>query len=361
MAFRLPRIHFLLLGLAVAIGSVAFWLRANTTPSLPRPPLKDLAGRHDLELGAYAALKRLDEQPYTDILTAQFDLLVIDGQPNWTFNDGSLRPGPDEYDFSRVDQVADFADRHGLPVRVQHMVWGEEKWLPDWLKHGGYSREQLLELIHKHIAAMGQRYGDRVHQWTVVNEAFTRAQHVNGLRDWWGDHIGLEYIEQSFVWAREADPDAVLILNDFGNEVANPVSDAMFEALKAMKQKNVPIDGLGMQMHIDGTKPPAKDDVIANMERFGQLGLDVYVTEFDVNMNDVPGSIEEKEARQADIYHEMMRACVESPYCRSFSVLGLTDKETWYNEMGVPNAMPLLFDRHYQPKPAYFSLRRALQ
>jgi endo-1,4-beta-xylanase len=116
-----------------------------------------------------------------------------------------------------------------------------------------------------------------------------------------------------------------------------------------------------MQMHIDGAHPPIKDEVIANMKRFGELGLPVYVTEFDVNMHDVKADAKDREQIQGAIYYEMMRACIESKVCRSFSFLGITDKETWYNFMGFSDANPLMFDAHYSPKPAYYSLRSALE
>lgn len=89
--------------------------------------------------------------------------------------------------------------------------------------------------------------------------------------------------------------------------------------------------------------------------------MKVYVTEFDVNMNDLQVSNEEKRTRQAIIYHEMLRACIESKVCPSFAYLGITDKESWYNELGVPNAMPLFFDEAYRPKPAFWGIRQALE
>jgi endo-1,4-beta-xylanase len=285
--------------------------------------------------------------------------VTIDGEPNWTFNDGALRPGPKQYDFRRIDKVMAYAREHNKPVQMHHLVWGEEKWLPAWLKDGGYSPDQLMDLIHQHINTVAGHYRGQVREWTVVNEAFTRGQHVYGLRDWWGDRLGNRYIEQSFIWAHQADPGAKLLLNDFQSESPGPVSDAMYAAVKQMKARGVPIDGIGMQMHIDGTRPPNKEAVKRNMQRFGALGVQVYVTEFDVNMNDAPGNEMQKLQTEAQIYHDMASACIESEVCPSFALLGITDKESWYNDMGLTGAMPLPFDRAYQPKPAWYALRSA--
>jgi endo-1,4-beta-xylanase len=171
----------------------------------------------------------------------------------------------------------------------------------------------------------------------------------------------MDYIDEAFYAARAADPSAKLFLNDFQNEGKNDVSDAMYAYVKDAKARGVPIDGVGFQMHIDGTHPPVKNEVVSNMKRFGELGVEVYVTEFDVNMNDVKADDKAKNKIQADTYYDMMRACIESGHCHSFAILGITDKETWYNYLGLADARPLPFDRAYNPKPAYYSFRNALE
>lgn len=349
------------LTLLIAIAAYAA-RRQSVGPKLPEPSLRSLAAKHDIKLGNFAIPKLYNEKPYHDILTSQFNVALVDNQPNWHFTDADLRPGPSSYNFSRVDQVVNFAQKNHMDIQVHHYVWGEEKWLPGWLKNGNYNKQQLLDLMHDHIQKMGSRYKGKVSEWSVVNEAFTRNQHVYGLHDWWADHIGDQsYIDQAFLWAHAADPNSKLILNDFQNEGKNDVSDAMYSYIKDAKARGIPIDGIGMQMHIDGTHPPVKDEVVTNMKRFGDLGIKVYVTEFDVNMNDVKADDAAKDQIEANIYYEMMRACIESKVCPSFSFLGVTDKETWYNYMpGLTDARPLMFDRDYKPKPAFYSLREAL-
>jgi endo-1,4-beta-xylanase len=356
------------LPLVIILGAVfvalfgLYFFNRDSTPKLSQPALNDLASGHGVELGNFAIAKRLDEKPYADILTSQFGLALVDNVGNWHFTDADLRPSPTTYNFSHIDQVVSFAQEHNMKIQFHHFLWGEEKWLPDWLKNGNYNKQQLLNIIHDHIKTVGGHYQGKIGEWTVVNEAFTRNMHTFGLHDWWADHIGdTSYIDQAFVWARQADPNAKLILNDFDNESQNNVSDAMYAYIKSAKARGIPIDAIGMQMHIDGSHPPAKDAVVANMKRFGDLGVKVYVTEFDVNMHDVKASNAAKEQAEANIYYDMARACIESKVCPSFSILGITDKETWYNYLGLSGAMPLPFDEHYKPKPAYYSLRSALE
>lgn len=332
------------------------------TPSLPRPPLKQLGDKHGIEIGNFAIRSRINEKPYSEILTGEHDFVLADNTPNWYFTDGGLRPAKGKYYFDHMDEVVRYAEEHNMPVEAHHYLWGEEKWLPNWLKEGNFSKEELDQLMQQHITTVGSRYSGQIKQWSVVNEPFTRGQNMYGLRDWWADNTGgKDYIDKAFIWARAADPRSKLILNDFHNESINSVSDEMYEYVKGALVRGVPIDGIGMQMHIDGTHPPTKDEVVANMKRFGDLGLSVYVTEFDVNMNDLAAKPEAKDNIQGKIYYEMARACIESKVCKSFALLGITDRETWYSHMGLPDPRPLPFDKVYRPKPAYFALRSAFE
>lgn len=366
--------HKLMAGIVVALVVVSvpatLWLRRNKDPyvtkkppKLPTPVLKELAAKKGLQVGSFASLKYLRERPYSDILSDQFEYAIIDGEPNWRFEDFSLRPTKDTFDFSHLDQVFNFATQHHMPVRIQHLLWGDEKWLPDWLQQGNFNREQLLDIIHNHIATVGARYKGRVREYTVVNEAFSRKLLTGGNHDWWGEHLNQqEYIDNAFIWAHQADPDAQLILNDFGNETEGDISNLMYDYIRDAKARGVPIDGLGMQMHIDAANAPTKDKVVANMKRFNALGVKIYITEFDVNMHNIKNDKNDKDQQQAKIYSDLLGACLEvgPANCPNFGFLGLIDRQTWYRGIGLEDANPLLFNPDYSPKPAFFALRDTL-
>lgn len=296
-------------------------------------------------------------------MASQFEYAIIDGEPNWQFEDFTLRPSRNGYDFAHMDQVFDFADQHDMPVRVQHLLWGDEKWLPDWLKQGDFSREELLAIIRDHIRTVAGRYQGRVREYTVVNEAFSRKLVTGGNRDWWGERLGEQYIDEAFKAAREIDPEALLILNDFGNETEGEISNLMYDYIKAAKARGVPIDGLGMQMHISATNIPAREEVAANMRRFADLGVRIYVTEFDVNMHDLYEEQEAEERLQAQIYRDMLGACLDvgPDICPNFGFLGLIDRQSWYNGLGINDANPLMFYDDYRPKPAFYAVREVLE
>ncbi len=354
--------------LLATTGGLAWLLRdkdqyvSQAPPQLPTPPLKELAERRGIQVGNFASLKYLRERAYSDILSSQFEYAIIDGEPNWTFEDFTLRPGRDAYDFDHMDQVFDFADQHDMPVRVQHLLWGDEKWLPDWLKQGNYTEQELLQIIQDHIQTVGERYKGRVREYTVVNEAFSRELETGGNKDWWGDRLGTEYIDAAFIKARQVDPGAILILNDFGNETEGEISNLMYDYVKDAKARGVPIDGIGMQMHIDAANAPPKDKVVANMRRFADLGVKTYITELDVNMHGVEKDKKEEDQIQAGIYGDMIGACVEAgpEICPNIGFLGLIDRQSWYRGIGLEDASPLMFNEDYLPKPAFFKVREAL-
>lgn len=359
-------------GIAILIASIltGLWLTrdkdpyvSQPLPELPVPPMKELAERRGIQVGSFASLKYLRERPYSEILASEFEYAIIDGEPNWKFEDFTLRPSKDTYDFANMDQVFQFADENDMPVRVQHLLWGDDKWLPDWLKQGNFTNEELLAIIKDHILTVGTRYQGKVREYTVVNEAFSRKLETGGNKDWWGERLDTTYIDSAFTWAREADPNAILILNDFGNETEGEISNLMYDYIKQAKAKGIPIDGLGMQMHIDATNAPPKDKVIANIRRFADLGVKIYITEFDVNMHNFEGGDEERDARQAVIYKELIQACVEvgPEICPNFGFLGLTDRQSWYNGIGLDDAEPLMFRDDYTPKPAFFAAREAFE
>lgn len=336
---------------------------SQPAPQLPSPPLKELAERRGIQVGSFASLKYLRERPYTDILSSQFEYAIIDGEPNWTFETFTLRPTKDTFDFNHLDQVFDFADQYDMPVRVQHLLWGDEKWLPQWLKEGNYSKPELMDIIKNHISTVGERYKGRVREYTVVNEAFSRKLQTGGNKDWWGERLDQEYIDNAFIWARQADPNAILILNDFGNETEGDISNLMYEYIKGAKARGVPIDGLGMQMHIDATNIPPKEKVVSNMRRFHELGVKIYITEFDVNMHGLEKDKDEEDQIQAKIYSDLLGACLEvgSNVCPNFGFLGLIDRQSWYRGIGLEDANPLMFNEDYSPKPAFFAIRDTLE
>ena len=348
----------ILVVLLVSAIYIIFNIFSISAPILPQPTLKSLAKGRDINLGVHIVVNRLKNKPYREIAVSQFGFATIDGPAQWLY----LRPTKNTYNYSGIDTVMKFAKENNMPVQLHHLVWGEVNYLPSWLIDGHFSSSKLLNILHDDISTTASHYKGQVKTWTVVNEAFTRSQHTYGLHDWWADNIGQgsTYIDDSFIWARQADPNAKLLLNDFNNESQNSVSNAEYVYVKEALARGVPIDGIGMQMHIDATNPPSKDSVIANMQRFKALGLPTYITEFDINITKVEGSQTYKDSLQAQITYNMIRACIESKSCISINEFGITDKNNLLKWLFSTNSHSYLFNNRYKPTASFYSFRNAL-
>lgn len=285
---------------------------------------------------------------FDQVVSSQYSFITIDGALHWD----QMRTSPTGYDFTEADKVVNYAVTHDLDVQAHHLIWDEKDSVPKWLQNGNYSKDQLYDIMHQHINTVMQHYKGKVQAYTVVNEPFSRGKHKYNLNCWWGDHLGggTEYIDKAFIWAHEADPSATLILNDFDNEVSSDVSDLQYAYMKSAKERGIPIDAIGMQLHVNAADPPSYEAMVKNMKRFGDLGYKVYVTEFDVDTSKVKGTTPYKNQVAARVTADVVRACIDSKSCSSFNVFGMRDPtlfESWQ----------LYWQRHRQPRSYLLSSR----
>ncbi len=210
-------------------------------------------------------------------------------------------------------------------------------------------------------------------EWSVANEASNRSFAESGA-DFWNDKIGADYIELAFRAARDADPNGILIFNDDNNQSSQDAGTSrainkMYATVEQLKADGVRVDVVGMQTHLflpwNSNVRPEKDAVIATMQKFAALGVRIYITEFDIDLAKQNGTQTDKNELEAQIYRDMVEACIESGVCDSFASWGLSDATSWItcdNTWCVndKNAEPLMFDINYNPKPAYFAVRDAL-
>ncbi len=315
----------------------------------PRLSLRELAEVRDIGIGTAVAIQPLRSDPaYAETLRREFNMVT----PEMVMKMDALRPSRDSYNFDDADYIVEFAEANGMQVRGHTLVWYNQ--LPGWLHQSSFSRGELLQILRDHILTVVGRYRGRVVAWDVVNEAIDE----NGqLRDnIWLRVIGPEYIDYAFQWAREADSNALLFYNDYDGEGLNAKSDAIYQLVQGLMQRGVPIDGVGMQMHISIGDPPPMDDVAANMRRIGELGLQIQITELDVQIQDGQGTEQERFVQQAQLYGDVARLCLSIEDCTSLVMWGFTDQHTWIPGYTGYDDAPLIFDRSYQPKPAYHRL-----
>jgi endo-1,4-beta-xylanase len=267
---------------------------------------------------------------------------------------GSLRPSRTQFSFADADAIVNFASAHKIEVRGHTLVWHNQN--PQWLIDGKFSRNEISQFLREHIQTVVTRYRGRIYAWDVVNKAID-----NNLRrreTFWLSALGEDYIEQAFLWTREADPEAKLCYNDYGGEALRPRSDAVYGMLRNLKARGVPIDGVGLQPHFQSERAPNMRDVAPNMRRLAALGLEIHVTEFDVRISLPPA--EQKLQKQAEIYRDYLTMYSSVSSCKAFLTWGFTDKYSWIPRRVAGMGAALPFDESYKPKAAYAALNDAL-
>ncbi|MGH9644141.1 MAG: endo-1,4-beta-xylanase, partial [Terriglobales bacterium] len=296
---------------AVVIG-IAF-----ATPS-QSGSLRDAAQHSQILIGAAARPINLSERAYAETLAREFNMLEPEDSLKWEV----LRPDPQSFDFRQADQLVDFAIRHNMKVRGHTLVWHRQN--PAWLIAKGYTPIQLSQFLEGHIKTVVAHYKGKIFAWDVANEALDEGARTGQLRSTiWYDQPGIGYAGQSaaylaqcFRWAHEADPHALLFYNEAEADEVNKKSDALYDMVREFKRKGVPIDGVGLQMHI-GNLAPNIGSISANIERFTALGLQVHITEMDVSLPiDANGNASAASLqKQADIYRRVAEVCLAHPGC----------------------------------------------
>ena len=321
--------------------------------------LRQLADQRGIRIGAAAAPAYLSEPQYGATLAREFNQL----EPENVMKFGPIHPGPTTYNFDPADALVNFAKTNHMAVRGHTLVW--HKQLPSWLTHGDFTPAQLSSLLHDHIRTVVGRYAGQVYAWDVVNEAFNDDGSIR--RTLWSDAPGIglaetAYIEQAFRWARDADPRALLFYNDYGAETINAKSDAIYAMVQDFKSRGVPIDGVGLQMHLT-TNAGSLAGMESNLRRLTSLGVQVQITELDVRLPvDSSGAAATADlAAQAQLYRDIVALCLKFSRCTAIQTWGFTDKHSW-----IPRAYPgrgaaLEFDANYQPKAAYHSMVSAFE
>ncbi|MFN2110570.1 MAG: endo-1,4-beta-xylanase [Anaerolineae bacterium] len=316
------------------------------------PPLRDLADARGIYIGGAVEPQHINCDPtYAEVLGREFNILVSEN----AFKLWAIHPTEDQYAFQGTDAIVEFAEAHGMKVRGHTLLW--YRYMPDWIENATFTPEQWDEVIHDHIATVVGRYKGRVAYWDVLNEAVSDSVRQVLRQTNWSDGLGPDFVDKVFIWAHEADPDALLFYNDYGAEGLGRKSDRVYDLVKDMLERDVPIHGVGLQLHLAIGEAPKLENVQRNIERLGELGLQVHITELDIRLPD--DASDALFQTQAEMYRDYLEVCLAAENCTAFVMWGFTDRYSW-----IPSFKPgfdhaLIFDRNYRAKPAYFALRDA--
>jgi beta-galactosidase len=284
----------------------------------------------------------------------------------------SLHPSEGTWNWTKADQLVNFAIRNGMKVRGHCLVWHQQT--PNWFFVDGdkpASKELVLKRMKEHIFTVINHFKGRVYCWDVVNEAVADDSTIiyrdKGSK--WFQIAGEDFIAKAFEFAHEADPQAILFYNDY-NCTRPEKRERIYKMLKKLIDKGVPVQGMGMQGHWSIFEP-SEQELRTAMERYSSLGIKIQITELDlsvykwekesrkrVDMEDDPFT-PEQEKLQVEKYDMIFRVFRDyRKVITGVTFWGVADHRSWLNNYPVRGRKnyPLLFDRNLNPKKSYFKV-----
>lgn len=356
------RVTALTAGTAAITARFDGWGKSGSVQLTVRPgSLRMFADERGFWIGTavgYTGTTFPNSAAYTTVLGREFNVLVPENVGKW----GILRSdGPTSWRFQFMDEMLAFAEARGMKVRGHTLAW--HAFNPAWLNAltpANTTREQAIALLTDHADSVVARYRGRIRDWDVVNEAIGDAGGARrtAAESVWERLIGPDYVEIAFRAAAAADPAARLFYNDYSIETNGAKQNAVFDLVKDLVDRGVPIHGVGFQAHFIQGSTPADAQLSASMDRFAALGLEVQLTELDIRIQGTPTT--EKLAAQAEEYRRVIDVCIAHPACNTVVVWGIDDGNSW-----VPNTFPgfgapLLYTSTFVPKPAYAAVQESL-
>ena len=296
------------------------------------------------------------------------ELVVPEWEFKWTAGNAKLRPDPEHFDFTAADWMANFAATHNLILRGHTLVWHQS--LPDWFREI-VNTKNAEQLLTNHIQTLVKRYAGKIHSWDVVNEVIEPTDHRNdGLRITpWLESLGPNYIDLAFRLTAAADPQALLVYNEYGLDYDTQKDEAkrnaVLKLLERLKSQGTPIHALGIQAHLS-----PGDDNKFNPEKLRQflrdvasLGLKIMITEMDVTDQNLPLDITKRDRIVAAAYEDYLSVVLDEKAVTAVITWGLSDKYTWLNKFfprkdGKPSR-PLPLDTQMQRKLSWNAMARA--
>jgi endo-1,4-beta-xylanase len=348
--------------------------------SIQQPALKDVFAEDFLIGGALNDDVVNGKDPNAAaIATRHFSTITAENVMKWE----RIHPEPNKYDFASTDRFVDFGRKNNMFIVGHTLVWHWQT--PKWVfvddANNPLTRDALLARMKEHIFAVVGRYKGRVNGWDVVNEALEDNGQLRKTK--WLEIIGEDFIAKAFEYAHEADPNAELYYNDFSLE--NPAKrDGCIRLVKDLQSKGVHINGVGVQGQAWRLEPdsPSQENLEGFINAVSALGVKVMITEMCIDV--LPKAFDQMGADiklRAELREELnpyvnglpdrMQKKLADRYAELFSIFhkhadqisrvtlwGVYDKTSWLNNWPVRGRTnyPLLFDRNYKPKPAFFAV-----
>ncbi|MGL4324000.1 MAG: endo-1,4-beta-xylanase [Beijerinckiaceae bacterium] len=352
-------------------GASAAQTRQHDAASFPLPgvhpvSLGAMAQQRGILFGASVATSMLTHSDYKNLYKREARILTTDYEMKF----GALRPDSVVANFDAADRLIAFAQEHQMAMRGHALIWNEN--MPAWAK--ALSRREVEGLFDRHIEEVVTRYAGKMHSWDVINEPFwpdhgMRHGYRRGL---WYDTLGPSYIRYAFQRAARFDRSAKLTLNEAfcerNDALGQKVRAALLMLIDDLRDNDTPVHAVGLQAHLQPQFAYDDDAFVDFLQKIAKRGLDIYITELDVDDSSFGSDVRERDERVAQRYEAFLTKVLTVPQVKIIVLWQLGDRFSWYRDPEVikllksgPGARPLPFDEALKPKPAYAAIARALK
>jgi endo-1,4-beta-xylanase len=311
------------------------------------------------------------------IAETQFNTISPENDLKWQV----VHPQPNEYNWGPGDSYVAFGEKNKMFIIGHTLVWHGQT--PRWVFRDDsgdpITREALLARMKDHITTVVGHYKGRIKGWDVVNESLDENGSLRRRSPWVqilssdSNDTKYEFIEKAFQWAHEADPDVELYYNDYNLDTSRAKCNGAVAIVKDLKSKGIRIDGVGIQCHAGLTYPTAESLDYA-ITTLAATGVKVMITELDIrtqtrgyrgadisqvsrqSTSDPNAAAAETQKKLADKYSDIFSVLLKHKKDISrVTFWGVYDATSWIG------GSPLLFDRNYQPKEAFYAVLETAQ
>lgn len=332
--------------------------------------LKDVF-KNDFLIGAALNSAQIEEkEPNAAVLVPQqFNSIT----PENIMKCEVIHPEWDRYNFDLADKMVAYGKKYNILVTGHTLIWHSQ--LSQFVRNIK-SRDSMMQFFNNHITTIAGRYDGKIKGWDVVNEALEEDGSMR--KSIFLNLLGEDYVTDAFRLAQKAAPNTELYYNDYNIE--QPKKRAGTIALiKKIQAAGVRIDGVGIQGHWHTGKLPIKD-IEESILEFAALGLKVMFTEVDLEVlprnfqgadvnqrtaenpalnpyaKGIPDSVLQQQARD---YEDLFRLFLKhKDKITRVTFWGVNDGQSWLNGWPIRGRTnyPLLFDRAFKPKPAFYKV-----
>ncbi|MDQ0048487.1 endo-1,4-beta-xylanase [Paenibacillus polymyxa] len=250
----------------------------------------------------------------------------------------SVEGNRNNMNWSQADTAYNYARSNGFPFKFHTLVWGAQE--PGWVR-GLSAADQKVE-VTQWIKAAGQRYPNAEFV-DVVNEplhqkpSFRNAIGGDGSTGW-------DWVIWSFQQARQAFPNAKLLINEYGIINDPSLTDQYVNIINQLKSRGL-IDGIGIQCHQFSMDTVSVNTMNTVLNKLSATGLPIYVSELDITGDD---------NTQLARYKEKFPVLWQHPSVKGVTLWGYIQGQTW-----KPNTH--LLNSNGTERPALQWLRQYLQ